>query len=116
MTDLRDAGQTDQLCFVDFIAAEEFDVVTKIAQEPVELPEGFGVAIEAAGNNMVGKATGLENGQSERLIRFLSLSAELDFMHSNQKKSVGDLIGRAPIGGVQACNLTSHAAPSFVPR
>jgi len=62
MADLHHAGQADQLRFIDFIATEQFDIVAKVAQEPVELPEGFRIAIEAAGNDMVGESPGFEDG------------------------------------------------------
>ena len=62
MADLHHAGEADQLRFIDFIATQQFDIVAKVAQEPVELPQGFGVAIEAAGNDMVGKSTGFQDG------------------------------------------------------
>jgi hypothetical protein len=61
MTDLHHTGQADQLRFIDFIAAQQFDIVAKVAQEPIEFPQSFGIAIEAAGNDVVGKSPGLQN-------------------------------------------------------
>jgi hypothetical protein len=48
MADLHHAGEANQLRFIDFIAVQQFDIVTKVAQEPIELPESFRIAIEAA--------------------------------------------------------------------
>jgi hypothetical protein len=63
VANLHDAGQADQLRFVDFGPTEQFDVVSKVAQEPVELPEGSGIAIESAvGNDVAGKSPSLQNG------------------------------------------------------
>jgi hypothetical protein len=37
-------------------------------------------------------------------------------LHANQEDSIRDLVVSTVISGVQACDLTSHAAPSFWPR
>ncbi|MGA9963760.1 MAG: hypothetical protein WBQ10_01015 [Terriglobales bacterium] len=63
MTDFHHTGQADQLRFIDFIATQEFDIVAKVAQEPVEFPEGSGIAIEAAGNDVA------ENRLGSRMAR-----------------------------------------------
>jgi hypothetical protein len=60
-----------------------------------------------------GKPTGLKNGQSERVVRFLCLPLKLDSLYPNQEDSVGDLVGGTAIGGVQARDLAFHTAPSF---
>src|SRR5689334_18849266 len=78
MTHLHHPVESDHLRLIDFIAAQQFDIVAKVAQEPVELPEGFGSAIKSAGNDVVEKAAGLENVERKRVIGFLCLSAKLD--------------------------------------
>src|SRR5271167_1016703 len=116
VTDLHHTSESDQLCFIDFIAPQQFDVVAKVAQEPVELPQSLGIAEETAGNDVVGKSPGFENGEGNGVIRFLCLPTKLDSLHPNEEESIGDLVRSAPIRGMEACDLAFHAAPSFWPR
>ena len=116
MADLDHALQTYELGLVHFIASEQLGVVAKVAQEPVQLPQGFRAAIEAAGKDVAGKPAGLKNGQSQRVVGLLRLPTKLDSLHPNQEDSVGDLVGGTAIGGMQAGDLAFHAAPSFWPR
>ena len=51
-----------KLRLIDFIATQQFDIVAKVAEEPVELPEGFGIAIQTSGNDVAGKSARLQNG------------------------------------------------------
>jgi hypothetical protein len=46
---------------------------------------------------------------------FLRLPAKMDSLHSNKENPSGDLIRGMAIRGVQADDLTFHAAPSFWP-
>ena len=48
-------------------------------QEPVELPQGFEVAIEAARNDMVGTSARLENGECKSVVRSFVLGDETGF-------------------------------------
>ena len=107
--------QTHELRFIHFIASEQFGVVAEVAQEPVQLPQGFRAAIEPARNDVPGKPAGLKNGQSERVVRLLCLPLKLGSLHANEEDPVGDLVGGTAIGGVQAGDLAFHAAPSFWP-
>ena len=78
MTDLHHTGQPDQLRFIDFIAAQQFDIVAKVAEEPIELPEGFGIAKQAAGNDVAGKSARLQNGQSKQCNKVSGLVGETE--------------------------------------
>ena len=51
VADLDHALQTYELRFVHFVASEQFGVVAEVAQEPVQLPQGFRAAIEPAGES-----------------------------------------------------------------
>jgi hypothetical protein len=62
---------------------------------------------------MARKTAGLNNGQTERVVGFLRLPTKMDSLHPNKEDSVGDLVGGTAIGGVQARDLSFHAAPSF---
>src|SRR3974390_2889846 len=51
MTDLDDSLEARDGVLVDLIASEQFRIVEEVTQEPAELPEGFGSAVEPAGNH-----------------------------------------------------------------
>jgi hypothetical protein len=67
VADLDHALQTYELGFVHLVASEQFGVVTEVAQEPVQLPQGFRGAVESARQEVSGKPAGLENDKTERL-------------------------------------------------
>src|ERR1022692_5025421 len=113
MADLDHTCQAYEPSFVDLIATEQVGVVAEVAQEPVQLPQGFRGAVEAARKDVASKPTGLKNGQSQGVVRFLCLPTKLDTLHPNQEDSVGDLVGGTAIGGVQAGDLAFHAEPAF---
>jgi hypothetical protein len=116
MTDLDYTLQTYELRFVHLVASEQFSVVAKVTQKPVQLPQGFRVAIEPAREGTARKSTGLKNCQSQRVVGLWGLPTKLDSLHPNQEDSVGNLVGSTAISSVQACDLAFHAAPSFWPR
>ena len=113
MADLDHALQTYELSFVHLIAPEQLGVVAEVAQEPVQLPQGFRAAIEAARKDVPGKPARLKNGQSKCVVGLLCLPLKLDSLHADEENPVGDLVGGTAIGGVQASDLPFHAAPSF---
>jgi hypothetical protein len=73
----------------------------KVAQEPVQFPQGFRVAIEPARKDVARKAAGLNNGESQCVIGPLCLPTTKDSLHPNEEDTVGDLVGGAAIGGMQ---------------
>ena len=115
MADLDHALQSHDLSFVHFIASEQLGVIAEVAQKPVQLPQGFRAAIEPARKRVTSKSAGFKNVQSQRVVRLLCLPLKLRTLHLNEKNSVGNLVGRTTIGGVEAGDLAFHAAPSFWP-
>ena len=116
MTDLDHALQPHELSFVHLVASEQFGVVAEVAQEPVQLPQGFRAAIEPTRKDVPGEPAGFKNGQRECVIGLLCLPLEFGSLNANEEYPVGDLVGGTAIGGVQAGDLAFHAAPSFWPR
>ena len=108
MADLDHPLQTHELGFVHFVASEEFGVVAKVAQEPVQLPQGFLAAIEPARKDVARKTGGLKNGQSQGVVGFLGLPAEQDSLYPDKENRVRDLVGGTAIGGVQAGDLADR--------
>ena len=100
MADLDHALQTYKLPLIDFVASEEFGVVAEVAQKPVQLPEGFRAAIEPARKDVAGEPAGLQNSQTERVIRFLCLPLKPDSLHLDQEEAVWYLVRGTAIGGV----------------
>src|SRR5580704_19688357 len=78
MAELDYAAQADELTFIDFIPVDQFGVVAEVPQEPIQLPQGFGIAIEPAGNNVTAKAAGLKNNQGQGVIRFVGIATKLN--------------------------------------
>ena len=115
MTDLDHPFQSDKLTFIDFIATQQFDVVAKIAQEPVQLPKSLWIAVEAAGERVLVKTLRFKNDHADRVIRFLSLPSVGDPLHPNEIDAVRNLVGGAAIGSVKSGDLAFHATPSFCP-
>jgi hypothetical protein len=116
VADLDHALQTYELPLVDLVATEQFGVIAKVAQEPVQLSQGFRGAIEPAGKDVAREPAGFQNGQSQGVVGLLCLPLKPDSLHPDEKDSVGDLVSRTAIGGVQTGDLSFHAAPSFGPR
>src|SRR4051794_7447637 len=75
MADLDYTRQSDQIPVIDLIALEQFIVVTKVTQEPVQLPESFGGAVETASEAVAGKRLGLERGEHDGEVRLLGMPA-----------------------------------------
>jgi hypothetical protein len=65
------------------ISSDQLGVVAEIAQEPVQLPQGLGVAIDAARSDMPSKTAGFEDGHSEGVVGFLCLPTKVDLLHTN---------------------------------
>ena len=59
VADLDHSREADELTFVHLIATQQLGVVAKVTQEPVQLPQGFLIAIDPAGNDVVSGAVGL---------------------------------------------------------
>src|SRR5450631_2045693 len=59
--DLNDAAKPYQGPFIDFIPAEQVSVVTKIPEEPVELPQRLGSRIQPTRNRSAGIFGGFED-------------------------------------------------------
>ena len=102
VTDLDHSLQAHKLVFVHFITAEQLDIVAKIPQEPVQLPERFWIAVEPTGDDVIGKPVWLKNDHAHRVVRLRGLPPVEDPLHPNQKNSVGNLVGGAAIGSIPA--------------
>jgi hypothetical protein len=78
VADLNHALETHKLSFIHLIPSEQLGVVAEIAQKPIQLPQGFGVAIEAARNFMASPVKGnLAETIHRRFAAFGGLEIEL---------------------------------------
>jgi hypothetical protein len=110
VADLDDSLQTYELGLVDFVATEGFGVIAKVAQEPVQLPEGFRTAIEATRQDVACKPAGFKNGKRQCVIGFLGLPLKAHALHPDEEDPIRDLVGSTAIGGVEAGDLALFAA------
>src|ERR1035437_6660548 len=99
VTDLDHPHQPNELSLVHLVASEQLDVVAEVAQEPVQLPQCFCGAIESARQDVAKKPVGLKNGQSQRVVRFLSLPTKLGSLYPNQEDPVRNVVRGTTIGG-----------------
>ena len=116
VADLDDTAEPDQAFLVDLISAEQFGVVTEVAQKPVEFPQCSGRAVEAAGNRVSREFFGLEDREAEEIERFSRIPPMVRSLDANQEQTIANLRCSRLIGLVQALDSASHAAPSFAPR
>ena len=114
MADLDHALQTDQALLVNLISRQQFGVVAEIAQEPGELPQGFGGAVQASGNGSPGERLRLDYGKAEKVKRLLGMPAVLGTLYPDQEQAVRDCCTGAS-RFMQALDMALHAAPSFWP-
>ena len=113
-TDLDDAAETNQVLVVDLILAQQFGVITEIAQEPVKLPQRFRRAVEASQEGVAGQGFRFKHGELKVVVRPLCVPAIACAL--DQEQDIGKNAGRGRIGLVQAFDLAFHAAPAFAPR
>ena len=116
MADLDYSSEANQAFVVDLILAEQFGVVTEVAQKPVEFPQRSGRAVEAAGNRVSGEFFGLEDREAEEIERLSGIPPMLSSLDANEEQAIANLRCSRLVGLVQALDSTSHAAPSFAPR
>ena len=80
MADLDHSPESGQTLIVDLVLAEQFGVVAKVTQKPVQLPQRFRRAIEASGDALAGIQLGLDDREPEEVIGLLCLPAMLRFI------------------------------------
>src|SRR6516225_1789315 len=68
-----DSAEMEQRFFIDLIAAQEFGVVTKVAQEPVQAPESTFTAVDTTGKKPVEVGFGLQNAEAHNQKGFLGM-------------------------------------------
>src|SRR4029077_15671587 len=111
------AAESGERLFVDLFTSEQLRVIKEIAQEPAELPQGFGCAIDPPRNYTPSEFGRLKDGEAEDVERFCRMPAILGPVDADEEHAVGHSIGGGLQHLVQALNTALHAAPSlFSPR
>src|SRR5271167_1289171 len=108
---LHHSTQPDQGLVVNLIATEQLSVVTEVAQEPAELPQRLGGAVEPRAEGAPNPGCGFENGEAQGIERFLTLLRIADLIDSNQEHAIGNLPLRLH-GRSKTLETSFHAAPA----
>src|SRR5205814_10044271 len=95
VADLDDTAKTDQCFFTNFIAVKQVWVIQEISQEPAQLPERLGCAVESSADLPTGQLLGLQSRESQDVERFLRMPTVLGFLHANQEDSIRHLVFRS---------------------
>jgi hypothetical protein len=74
--------------FIDLVSSEEFNVVTKVPQEPAELPQGALGAVEAPGEANCFMGDGLQDAEAQDKEGLLGMPAIGCPFDPNQEESV----------------------------
>src|SRR2546423_9434895 len=104
------ARESYQMALVNFIAFQQFSVVTEIAQKPVQLPQHFRGAVKAGTESFPGEGFRLEHLKYQEVRRFLAVSAVLNPLDSTQKQSIREIALCGPICLANSWDMTLHAA------
>src|SRR5438876_5332141 len=112
MHDLDHAAQTGNILVIDLITSQKFRVVAEIAQEPVQLPQCLGCAVEASTESIAGEGFGLKHSEQDCVVGLLRMPAILHSLNANQEKTIGQTFRRSCRGLAQARYVTPHAAPA----
>src|SRR5439155_9450473 len=67
--------EADQRLIIDFIFSQQLGVVAEVAQKPGAFPNRFGNEEKAMGDQTSGEVLGLENSETDLVIRFLGVPA-----------------------------------------
>src|SRR5579864_5420543 len=116
MADLHDPSQSGQGLLVDFLASEQFGIVEEVAQEPAQLPECFGRAVDATRDHASSKPFRFEDAESDYVERLLRMPSVLSLIDAHEEHTVGDLVPSRRSGFDKTLNAAFQATPSFSVR
>ena len=116
MAHLHDPAKAVQCFLIELIPAQEFRIVEEVAQEPAQLPQSLGGAVESAGDGATSQFMGFDDRKPKRVERLLRMPSVLSPIHTDQEDAVGSAVTRDFTGFVQTFNPALHAAPSLLRR
>src|SRR6516165_3872654 len=83
-----DTAKLKQRSFIDLVAAQEFGIVAKVAQEPVQAPESAFTAVDTAGKRLVQVSFWLQNPEAHGQKRLLGMLAVSGVFNTHQEEPV----------------------------
>jgi hypothetical protein len=98
---------------IDFLASEQVRIVEEVAQEPAQLPQCFGRAVNATRDHTSSKRFRFENAEAKDVERFLRIPSILSLIDAHEEHSVGHMVRSRRRSFAETLNATSHATPSF---
>ena len=113
--DLYYAPQVDQGLVLDLVLSEQFRVITKVTQEPAQLPHGSGRAIQATGHEAPGQMFGLQDGEADLVIGLLFVPPILGPIDPDQEDPVWNRVNGRTVRRSERLEVAPHAAPFLFP-
>jgi hypothetical protein len=83
-----DTAEMEQGFFIHLIAAKEFGVITKVAQEPVQAPESTLAAVDATGKRLIQVGFWLQDAEAHSQKGFLGMPAVSSEFNAHQEEPV----------------------------
>ncbi len=77
--------EADQRLVVDLVFSQQLGVIAEVAQKPGESPHRSGCAVKAAGDQAPSEVLGLENSETDLVIRFLQVPAILHSINPDEE-------------------------------
>ena len=106
-----DTLQAEQSFFIDFVFAHQLRVITKVPQEPAELPKRFGCAIEATGEGTPLMFSRFEDRKIQSIERPLRMPAIIGAIDADQEDPFQGFITFA-LFTMQTRDMAFHGATS----
>src|SRR6516164_2806732 len=102
-----DTAEMEQRFFIDLITAQEFGVIAKVAQEPVQAPESTFTAVDTAGKGPLEVGFGLEDAETHDQEGLLGMPAVCGVFNLHQEEPV-EIVGEFDGADVQSRKLADH--------
>jgi len=86
--------KVEERFLIHLILPEQFGVIAKVAQEPIELPERSSAAVQPPGEGMCGEGFGLKDYKAENEEWLLRMPAVGSGIHAHQEEALETTINR----------------------
>jgi hypothetical protein len=104
-------AEIQESLLIDLVPLEQFGVIAKISQKPIELPKGTLGAVQASREGLACESLRFEDPEAESVKRLLGMPAVGNRFDANQKESVERrwdvLLVRMKTGNVASHGLAS---------
>jgi hypothetical protein len=103
--------ETEESLLIDLVPVEQFGVIAKISQKPIQLPKGTLGAVQATREGLACENLRFENPEAESIKRLLEMPPVGNGLNAHQKESVERAWG-AWLVRMEAGNVAPHGLAS----